>query len=176
MSDLIVFAKAVGLSSIASLLVLLFAFRFEGFSRKVFVIDAVLMFLFLAGSRIAFRVFRQVLPAGNKHNGRRVLIYGAGDGGELLLRELRNNSSLHLAPIGFLDDDPGKSGKVIHGLRVFGGNGDLSAVCAQHEVDEVVISSMKMSEERIQEILECCSERQIVVKRLRITMEDLTAR
>src|SRR5215218_9503654 len=54
MSDLIVFGKAVVLSSVASLLVLLFAFRFEGFSRKVFVIDAVLMFLLLAGSRVAF--------------------------------------------------------------------------------------------------------------------------
>src|ERR1044071_3003332 len=67
MSDLIVFAKAVALSSVGSLLLILFAFRFEGYSRKVFVIDAVLMFLFLAGSRLAFRVFRQVLPAVNKN-------------------------------------------------------------------------------------------------------------
>jgi UDP-GlcNAc:undecaprenyl-phosphate GlcNAc-1-phosphate transferase len=175
MSDLIVFAKAVILSSVASLLVLLFAFRFEGFSRKVFVIDTVLMFLFLAGSRLAFRLFRQLIPTVTKENGRRVLIYGAGDGGELLLRELRNNRELQLSPIGFLDDDPAKSGKVIHGLRVFGGNGDLKAVCAQHEVDEVVISSMKMTDERIQEVLRCCSEKQIAVKRMRITMEDLSS-
>ncbi|HKY43368.1 MAG TPA: hypothetical protein VJM50_09755 [Pyrinomonadaceae bacterium] len=175
MNDLIVFAKAIVLSSVASVLLLLFAFRFEGFSRTVFVTDAVLMFLFLAGSRLAFRLFRQLVPAVGKHNGRRVLIYGAGDGGELLLRELRNNRELQLSPIGFLDDDPAKSGKVIHGLRVFGGNGDLGSVCAQHEIDEVVISSMKMSEERIHEILQCCSEKQIVVKRMRITMEDLTS-
>jgi UDP-GlcNAc:undecaprenyl-phosphate/decaprenyl-phosphate GlcNAc-1-phosphate transferase len=176
MSDLIVFAKAVMLSSVGSILVLLFAFRFVGFSRKVFIIDAACMFLFLAGSRMAFRLFRQLVPAVSKQNGRRVLIYGAGDGGELLLRELRNNRELQLAPIGFLDDDPAKSGKVIHGLRVFGGNGDLSTVCTQHEVDEIVISSMKMSEERIKEILLCCTERQIAVKRMRITMEDLTSR
>jgi UDP-GlcNAc:undecaprenyl-phosphate GlcNAc-1-phosphate transferase len=176
MSDLIVFAKAVMLSTVGSLLVLLFAFRFQGFSRKVFVIDTVCMFLFLAGSRMAFRLFRQLIPAVSKQHGRRVLIYGAGDGGELLLRELRNNRDLQLAPIGFLDDDPAKSGKVIHGLRVFGGNGDLSAVCEQHEVDEVVISSMKMTEERIQEVVQCCANRQITVKRMRITMEDLTSR
>jgi UDP-GlcNAc:undecaprenyl-phosphate GlcNAc-1-phosphate transferase len=175
MSDLIVFAKAVMLSSVGSLLLLLFLFRFEGYSRKVFVIDAVLMFLFLATSRLAFRLFRQLLPAVSKHEGRRVLIYGAGDGGELLLRELRNNRDLKLAPIGFLDDDPSKSGQVIHGLRVFGANGDLGTVCAQYEVDEVVISRMKMSEERIQEVLRTCSERQITVKRMRITMEELSA-
>jgi UDP-GlcNAc:undecaprenyl-phosphate GlcNAc-1-phosphate transferase len=173
MSDLIVFGKAVILSSVASLILILFAFRFEGYSRKVFAIDAVLMFLLLAGSRLAFRLFRQMLPAVNKNDGRRVLIYGAGDAGELLLRELRNNRELQLAPIGFLDDDPAKSGKVIHGLRVFGGNGDLGSVCAQHEIHEVVISSMKMTEERVEEVLRTCSERQIKVKRMRITIEDL---
>lgn len=173
MSDLIVFAKAVAVSSVANLIVLLFAFRFEGFSRKVFIIDAVLMLIFLAGSRMAFRLFRQLMPAVGTSNGRRVLIYGAGDGGELLLRELRNNRELNLAPVGFLDDDPAKGGKVIHGLRVFGGNGDLGSVCTQHEIHEVVISSMKMSDERIQEVLQVCADRQIVVKRMRITMEEL---
>src|SRR6201988_2955347 len=89
--DLIVFAKAVFLSSVASVVVVLFAFRFQGFSRTVFVIDAVLMLLFLAGSRMAFRLFRQIVPAASVKDGRKVLIYGAGDAGELLLRDLRNN-------------------------------------------------------------------------------------
>jgi len=90
-----------------------------------------------------------------------------------LLRELRNNRELNLSPIGFLDDDPAKSGKVIHGLKVFGGNGDLGSVCTQHDVDEVVISSMKMTEERVREVLHICGDRRIAVKRMRITMEEL---
>src|ERR1043166_1047224 len=173
LGDLIVFLKAVVLSSAGSVMVILFLFRFQGFSRTAFLIDGVLTFLFLAGSRLAFRLFRQMLPVAGVKNGRRVLIYGAGDGGELLLRELRNNADLNLAPIGFLDDDPAKSGKVIHGLRVFGGNGDLKTVCTQHEVDEVVISSMKMTEARIEELLEICAAREITVRRMRITMEEL---
>lgn len=173
MSDMVVFAKAVAVSSVASVLMVLFVFRFEGFSRTVFAIDAVLMFLLLAGSRLAFRLFRQVLPAVMPQNGRRVLIYGAGDGGELLLRELRNNRELNLSPIGFLDDDPAKSGKVIHGLRVFGGNGDLGSVCTKHEIHEIVISSTKMTEQRIQEVIRTCSDKHIVVKRMRITIEEV---
>jgi UDP-GlcNAc:undecaprenyl-phosphate GlcNAc-1-phosphate transferase len=173
--DLIVFGKAVLLSSVASLLAVLFAFRFEGFSRTVFALDGILMLLFLAGSRMAFRLFRQILPSGNGRTGRRVLIYGAGDGGELLLRELLNNRELKLAPIGFLDDDPAKNGKVIHGLRVFGGNGDLGQVCEQQEVDEVVISSSKMPEARIEEVVRCCAERQITVRRMKIMMEELSS-
>ncbi len=123
-----------------SVLVLLFAFRFEGFSRAVFVLDAMIFFLMLAGSRVAFRLFRQLLPAPSA-GGRRVLIYGAGDAGELLLREMRNNLRLQYTPVGFVDDDPFKKGKVIHGLRVFGGNGHLRRICAEQQVEEVLISS-----------------------------------
>jgi UDP-GlcNAc:undecaprenyl-phosphate GlcNAc-1-phosphate transferase len=154
--------------------VVLFAFRFEGFSRTVFLIDGVLMFMFLAGSRMAFRLFRQMIPVARSGEGRRVLIYGAGDGGELLLRELLNNRALKYSPVGFLDDDPAKSGKLIHGLKVYGGNGDLNSVCEQHEVDEVLISSSRMSEERLQKILSFCLTQNILVKRMRITIEDVT--
>ena len=174
LDDLIVFAKAVVLSSVLSVLAILFAFRFEGFSRTIFIIDGVLMFMFLAGSRMAFRLFRQMLPAPGAGEGRRVLIYGAGDGGELLLRELQNNRALKYAPVGFVDDDPAKSGKVIHGLKVYGGNGDLSAICRQHEVDEVLISSSRMTDDRLQEILGYCRNQEIAVKRMRIIIEDLT--
>ena len=174
LDDLIVFAKAVVLSSVLSVLAVLFAFRFEGFSRTIFIIDGLLMFMFLAGSRMAFRLFRQVLPAPGAGDGRRVLIYGAGDGGELLLRELQNNRALKYAPVGFLDDDPAKYGKVIHGLKVYGGNGDLSAICRQYEIDEVLISSSRMPDDRLQEILGFCREQAIAVKRMRITIEDLT--
>lgn len=172
--DLVVFAKAVVVASVASCLAVLFAFRFEGFSRIVFAIDGTVMFLFIAGSRMAFRLFRQLLPATKGREGRRVLIYGAGDGGELLLRELLNNRTLQLSPVGFLDDDPSKSGKLIHGLKVFGANGDLGNICEQHEIHEVVISSSQMSEERIAEVVRCCGERQISVRRMRITMEELS--
>jgi len=173
LDDLIVFAKAVVLSSVLSVIVVLFAFRFEGFSRTVFMIDGLLMFMALAGSRLAFRLFRQVIPIAKTSEGRRVLIYGAGDGGELLLRELLNNRGLRYSPVGFLDDDPAKSGKLIHGLKVYASNGDLTSVCKQHEVDEVLISSTRMSETRLHEILDLCRGQNILVKRMRITIEDL---
>lgn len=174
LDDLIVFVKAVILSSVLSVLAVLFAFRFEGFSRTIFIIDAMLMFMFLAGSRMAFRLFRQVLPVSRSHEGTRVLIYGAGDGGELLLRELLNNRALKYSPVGFLDDDPAKHGKLIHGLKVYSGNGDLNAVCRKVEVDELLISSSMMSEERLLKIKEICRNQNIAVKRMRITIEDLS--
>jgi UDP-GlcNAc:undecaprenyl-phosphate/decaprenyl-phosphate GlcNAc-1-phosphate transferase len=171
--DLITFAKAVAVSSVLCMVTILFAFRFQGYSRTVFVLDGMFMFMLLAGSRLAFRLFRKVLPVADHVSGRRVLIYGAGDGGELLLRELRNNREWKYAPIGFLDDDKGKTGKVIHGLRVFGGNGDLRTVCRQQRIDEVLISSSQMSEERLCEILSDCRSEQVVLKQMRIQIEEV---
>lgn len=174
LDNLIVFAKAVVLGSALSVLVILFAFRFQGFSRTIFVIDGLLMFLFLAGSRMAFRLFREVLPVSAEGDGRRVLIYGAGDAGELVLRELLNNRALKYSPVGFLDDDPAKAGKMIHGLKVYAGNGDLNLVCRQHDVNEVLISTSKMPEDRLQEILGFCRAQHISVKRMKIGIEDLS--
>lgn len=173
LDNLIVFAKAVALSSVLSVLVVLFAFRFEGFSRTIFIIDGLLMFMFLAASRMAFRLFQRVLPVSGSSEDRRILIYGAGDAGELVLREILNNRALKYSPVGFLDDDPAKKGKVIHGLKVFAGNGDLIAVCRQHDVNELLISINRMPEERLQEIVGFCRTHDISVKRMRISIEDL---
>jgi UDP-GlcNAc:undecaprenyl-phosphate GlcNAc-1-phosphate transferase len=171
--DLVVFAKGVIVGSIASVLVILFAFRFESVSRAVFVLDALLIFMLLAASRMAFRLFRQILPTQQAREGCRVLIYGAGDAGELLLRELLNNRELQYSPIGFVDDDPNKKGKVIHGLRVFGGNGMLRALCREHQIEEVLISSAHFSDERIAEITSDCEAEQITLKRMRIRIETI---
>jgi UDP-GlcNAc:undecaprenyl-phosphate GlcNAc-1-phosphate transferase len=171
--DLMAFAKAVTAGSIISLVIVLFKFRFQGFSRTVFVIDALVMLLLLAGSRVAFRFFRQVLPANNGSQARRVLIYGAGDAGELLLRELLNNRELQYAPVGFMDDDPNKRGKLIHGFRVFGGNGLLEKIIGDHQVEQVLISSPRISEQRIAEIWRECEAHNIELKRMSIRIENI---
>ncbi|MCA1558453.1 MAG: hypothetical protein LC731_07940, partial [Acidobacteria bacterium] len=171
--DLVVFAKAVVISSVTSLLAILFAFRFEGISRTVFIIDAMILLMIVAGSRMAFRLFRQVLPASQAKDGSRILIYGAGDAGELLLRELLNNRDLKYSPIGFIDDDPNKKGKVIHGLRVFGGNGSLQHICREQKIDEILISSSRFTRERIRQIQDDCRDSNVVLKRMRIKIEQL---
>jgi UDP-GlcNAc:undecaprenyl-phosphate/decaprenyl-phosphate GlcNAc-1-phosphate transferase len=171
--DLVVFGKGVVLGTIASLLAILFAFRFREFSRAVFVLDGMFLLMMLAGSRMAFRLFRQILPTPRARDGCRVLIYGAGDAGELLLRELLNNRELQYAPVAFVDDDPRKKGKVIHGLRVYGGNGQLRNVCREQRIDEVLISSSQFSEERVKEILRDCEEEHVTLKRMRIRIEQL---
>jgi UDP-GlcNAc:undecaprenyl-phosphate GlcNAc-1-phosphate transferase len=172
--DLVVFGKGVVIGSVASMLAILFAFRFREFSRAVFVLDGMFLLMMLAGSRMAFRLFRQILPTARTRDGCRVLIYGAGDAGELLLRELLNNRELQYAPVGFVDDDPRKKGKVIHGLRVYAGNGQLRTVCREQRIDEVLISSSQFSEDRVKEIMRDCEEENVILKRMRIRIEQLS--
>ena len=174
--DLVVFAKAVLISTVAVILVLLVAYRFQGFSRAAFALDALILFMLLAGSRFGFRLLRSLMPApqgGCQGDKRRVLIYGAGDGGELLLRELRNNGQWQADPVGFVDDDHRKEGKLIHGLRVFGGNGSLGTIIDQQQVDEVVISSGKVPHTRVAEIRGVCESENVVLRRMRITIDEV---
>ena len=171
--DLMTFAKGIIVGSIVSVLTVLLLFRFQGFSRRVFFLDCLILFILVTGSRMAFRLFRQIIPTANGKHGKRVLIYGAGDGGVLLLRELRNNEELEYSPIGFVDDDPLKKGKVIHGLKVLGGNGSLLKICREYDVEEILISSTRLSKERVDEVLEQCDETGIVLKRMKIEIELL---
>jgi len=173
LDDLIVFVKAVLVSSVLSVLAVLIAFTFQDVSRSVLILDGIVLLMLVAGSRMAFRVFRRILPASGHKDGNRMLIYGAGDAGELLLREILNNKELQYSPIGFVDDDPMKYGKVIHGLRVFGGNGSLRQICREQRINEVVISSLRITEERISEIRTECLAQQVNLKRMTITIEEL---
>ncbi|MET0752617.1 MAG: hypothetical protein ABWZ66_04565 [Pyrinomonadaceae bacterium] len=172
-NDLITFAKGTLLGSILSLLAILLLYRFQNFSRMVFVLDGVILLAALAMSRMAFRFFRQLLPAPMGGDGNKVLIYGAGDGGEMVLRELKNNPHWNYAPIGFVDDDPLKKDKVIHGLKVFGGNGSLAAICRERNVQEILISFRNISPERLEDVREICREADVSLKRAQLKIEPV---
>jgi UDP-GlcNAc:undecaprenyl-phosphate GlcNAc-1-phosphate transferase len=172
-NDIVVYGQGVLLGSVLCVLAVVVLFRFQGFSRTVFLLDALLLLALLSASRGAFRLIRTLLPDGGVKAGRRVLIYGAGDAGEMLLCEMRNNPNLACVPVGFADDDPSKKGRVIHGLTVFGGNGSLPEICRQQGVEEVYISSVRFSDERVGEILEQCRQTGVGLKRMRISFETL---
>lgn len=173
LSDLIVYVQAVAAASAVSLLVLLFQSRFQGFSRVVFILDALLLLLMVSGSRLGFRLLRSMFLRSEDAPGVRALIYGAGDAGELLLREMHNNPHMGYVPVGFADDDPNKAGKRIHGLRVFGGNGTFVNICRDNKIDVVLISSVHFKRERVLEILHDCERAGVKLKRVRIMIEEV---
>jgi UDP-GlcNAc:undecaprenyl-phosphate GlcNAc-1-phosphate transferase len=171
--DFVTFAKGVVLGSVLSILALLLLYRFQFFSRTVFIVDAILLLTAIAGSRMAFRLFRQFLPTKISREGRKVLIYGAGDGGEMILRELKNNPEWNYTPVGFVDDDPLKKDKLILGLKVYGGNGSLKVICRKNNVEEILLSTTRISPARLNEIRKICDEAEVSLKRALLKIEPV---
>jgi UDP-GlcNAc:undecaprenyl-phosphate GlcNAc-1-phosphate transferase len=169
MDDLARIVKAVGVAVVLSTVSILFVFRFEGFSRAVMVIDGALLLLGVAGSRASFRLLRNWLVRSRPGDGQqRVLIYGAGDGGELLLRALEGDRSLGMLPVGFVDDDPQKTGRVIHGVPVIGGADELEQIITDSGVQVVVASTEKIDPARWAEVERACTERGLGARKMRI--------
>ncbi len=122
---------------------------------------------------MAFRLIRHALPDEGGSRGRNVLIYGAGDGGEMVLRELKNNPAWEYKPIGFIDDDPNKKGKVVHGLTVFDGKLPLSRLCEEKHVTEILISARGLPPERLKELRDVCGSAGVELKRAYIKIEPV---
>jgi UDP-GlcNAc:undecaprenyl-phosphate GlcNAc-1-phosphate transferase len=173
LSDLMTFIKAVALGSGLSIIAVLLLYRFQYFSRAVFVLDALLLLLAVIGSRMAFRLIRYAIPASSTSPGRNVLIYGAGDGGEMVLRELQNNPGWEYKPVGFIDDDPLKKGKVVHGLTVYDGNGSLGDLCRKKDVVEILISARDLGPERLKSLRDASREAGVELKRAHLTIEPV---
>ena len=173
LASVVDFARATIVSTIAVMVTIVIAFRFDGFSRTVFVADAVLMMMMLTGSRFAFRMLRRVFPVNHGESCRRVLIYGAGDGGELVYRELRNNPELQAVPVAFVDDDPAKNGRLIHGLRVYSTSIPLEETCRRLNIQQVLISTVKLSTDRLTDIVGRCAALGILVSRAGMSFEPL---
>ena len=135
--DLLNILLSIGLSSIA-----FFVFIQEGigigyFPRSILLIDALLLTGFAGGVRLLARAHRDMV-AGT--GGRKVLIYGAGDAGEAVVREMRFRLSTDYNPVGFVDDDRSKVGERIHGVQVLGTREDLPAIMKRHRPDEVIVT------------------------------------
>ncbi|HEY0594063.1 MAG TPA: hypothetical protein VGF40_19990, partial [Thermoanaerobaculia bacterium] len=171
--DVVVYGKAVIFSSIATVLTILFAFRFEGFSRTVYAIDGILLLLLVSSTRFAFRVIRGLIPTPHAKTGKRVLIFGAGDAGKLTCRELLNNAELDAIAVGFIDDDVRKRGKVLEGLPIFSGDQPLAEICRATGADEIFISTGKISIARLNAILEQCEQLELPVRRMRIQLQTI---
>ncbi len=145
--------KACISGSLLFVLLLVVFYRFEWYSRAVLVIDFLLAYLFMIGSRSLIRIFREKVRG---REGVPVLIMGAGDGGELLLRELRNNSRLPYRPVGLIDDDLAKQGRVIHGVKVLGDRESIEGLIQRHGVRRVFISILSAQEADFEDVFETC--------------------
>ena len=171
--DGVVFAKAVLLGTGTIVIAIVYLFRFEAYSRGVFIIYAALLTLALIGSRASFRLISEFVR--RRQAGRRLVIYGAGDGGSIVSRELLSSKAEPCAMVGFIDDDPAKHKTRVHGFSVIGGMDALTRLIAAGAVDDVVISIRDIDPRKVKQLGDLCSQHGVTLRRIQFTFEHLVA-
>ncbi len=159
-SDVLAILKAVTVGTLVMGALIETAFQFEGYSRPILAIFWLLLAMLVSGSRIAARLFFEFLSSSITRQ-KRVAIMGAGDAGELLLRILQSGAQREYEPVAFIDDDPKKIGKVIHGVPVLGDRHTLAEVVEKEKINTVFIIIPSAAPDQIREIEEECRSHNI---------------
>src|SRR3954451_2199214 len=169
-------ARGVVAASLLAYLVL-YAFPPEGTSRLprgVAALDLLLLLAFVAGTRLLARSVIERPTGGLVARGKEVLIVGAGDAGQLLIREMQRNRQLHYTPMGLVDDDPRKKNIRVHGIRVLGTTDDLPHILRDNRPDEVLIAVPSAPGEARRKVVELTRAEGVVVKTLPALHELIT--
>jgi FlaA1/EpsC-like NDP-sugar epimerase len=143
--------------------------------RSVFVTDMVLLLALVTGTRLLARTLmerpgRQQLVT----RGKEVLVVGAGDAGQLIVKEILKNRSLGYTPIGLVDDDVRKKNLRIHGVRVLGTTAELPHLIGDNRPDEVIIAIPSAAGQTRQQIVNACRDAGVPVKTLPAVHELIT--
>jgi FlaA1/EpsC-like NDP-sugar epimerase len=149
-----------------------------GLPNGVIALFFLLSLLLLIGVRVVARSLHERRPLDGFRPGARsergVLIVGAGDGGRLVLREILRNRELGLQPVGFIDDDPGKHGLRMDGVKVRGNTeGDLPRILDELEPDEVIIAIPSAPGSTRARVVRECRRRAVPVRTLPTVFELL---
>jgi UDP-GlcNAc:undecaprenyl-phosphate GlcNAc-1-phosphate transferase len=172
--DGVVAAKGVVLGTVCIELVLLYVFRFENYSRGVFIIYAAILMLLQTGSRASFRLMSEFVQR-RRQTGQRLLIYGAGEAGSFAVRELMGQPDSQYRMLGFIDDDEAKRGSSVQGYPVLSSYSGLVSLVEGGAVDRVVISTRSIPLSRVHELKELCAARGVALSRLNFQLEHLVA-
>lgn len=138
--------------------------------RSIPLIDFAYNILLFSGIRMAVRLYRErgaTLHTGLEvKDGQNVIIVGAGDAGEMIVREMMKNPRLGYHPVGFVDDDRRKHKKTIHGYPVLGKTEDVAALVKEYGVNEILIAIPSATGKEIGRIVEFCKRADVRFKTL----------
>ena len=140
------------------------------YPRTVLVVDSLILITILGGMRLTKKIYRQVW---GRKGDRLLLIYGAGDAGEMIVRDIQNNPASVYRPIGFVDDDLRKKGTYIRGVPTLGTRKDLKDILEKHRPHELLIAIPSASPRHIRSIVRCLEHHRITIRILPALAEIL---
>jgi UDP-GlcNAc:undecaprenyl-phosphate GlcNAc-1-phosphate transferase len=172
MMDAVVFAKGVFLGAVSSQIVLLYAYRFESYSRAVFVIYSALLLLLLCASRASFRLLGEFVTR-RRVVGERCVVYGTGSASVATIREAFGTRPLRI--VGFIDDDPNQKRLRVSGYPVLGNFFTLLELIQREGLDCVVLNTRMIDVDRLRELESACSAHDISLLRLQVDVTPFVA-
>ena len=125
-------------------------------SRSIYILSWLFIIVFIGGSRLAWRILRNYIVKEVSQESKRTLIIGAGDAGAIVARELSNNSSLGLVPVGFVDDSYLKQKLTLYGIPVLGTRKNIPNIVNNYGIEEIIIAMPSASGKAIREIMSIC--------------------
>jgi FlaA1/EpsC-like NDP-sugar epimerase len=135
------------------------------FPRSIVIINGMTEIFFLGGSRFALRVLRDYIISQNSHGAKsRVLIIGAGDAAEIIIREMQKHPELEKEIVGLIDDDPAKKNLEIHGKEVLGDRNKIPEIIEDYSVDQVIIAIPSAEGNTIREFYELSNKKDVKVE------------
>ena len=145
-------------TSILILVMLIYTIPLSHLPRSVYILAWLLMLILIGASRLGWRILRELLIKESSLIAKNTLIIGAGDAGEIVIRELLNNTSLNLKPVGIVDDSKSKQYLTLHGIPVLGNRNDIPRIVDKYAIEEIILAIPSAKGKTVREIVAICRQ------------------
>ncbi len=129
----------------------------KSYPTGVLFLDFLASIFLVCTARLGFRIYREELRPMSKEGVRRVLVVGAGNAAEAIVREIHRMPVERFRVIGLVDDDPAKQHLIIHGVPVLGHTTEIRRICEEEDVEEIIVAMPSATQKELRRVIELCS-------------------
>ncbi len=135
------------------------------YSILFYIVSTILIIGYTGGLRLVYRTGRRFKTRMVvSQDSQRVLVVGAGSAGQMIINELKENPQLKKVPVGIIDDDINKIGRVIHNVKILGNTSQVKEIVEKENVDEIILAMANVDKARKSEIINICKETKCKLK------------
>lgn len=168
-TELLYLTSACIVDTLLNTVMVLLVYRSDEYPlpRSWYFLYGALLLIMMVAARFSQRGFKTLSNRRNQtEKMKRVLIVGAGEAGNAIIKEIVNSPYVNLKIVGIVDDDKGKRGKFMHGIKVIGDRNDIVDIAESRRVDEIIIAMPAVSAIEMKNILDICKQTGCELKRL----------
>lgn len=140
----------------------------QAINPAFYIVNVMVIIVGMVSLRISYRTMRRIVMKTelrqNASDSQRVLIVGAGEAGNMIVRELFKRPKLKKMPVGVVDDDKNKQGKCVYDVPVLGTIDDVEHIVKNHCIDEIIICIANINPKRKREIINICKKTDAKIK------------